>query len=500
MDVVAFRYAYQSTMTNDMLLAFSREGPCAHAFSLPCQSGVLDVQSIVRRVPDRRLVVTGLWQNQRVYAKIFLGVRHTYYAQRDLLGVKLFSEHHIATPAVLYSEIMAKADFSVIIFEEIASAMNAEQAYIHANEYSRLALAKSLLALLAIHHNSNLYQTDLYLKNFLVSSNQLWSLDGDGVRHDPRATSCKRIRYLTILLSKFDPLFIRHHLSVLYEAYAAASTYQISIALPVLAKAVQDFRRKVAISYAYRKVFRTCSDVLTQKNWRFFIACNRYFSDQLHGVTPDTINSALEGSQILKSGQTCTVGLTDYQRQSVVIKRYNIKGLLHALSRAFRPSRAANSWGNAHLLQFYGIATPAPLMLLEKRFLGLRGVAFFVSAYSPWPDAQVFFKQVTDDRLSTEAVKQIATVCYQLFLLKLSHGDMKATNLQITNQGQVILIDLDSMRQHHSTSSALRAHVRDLRRLLQNWKDDTSLYNALLQSFHAVYVDHTPLKLAGISI
>ncbi|MEZ0210307.1 MAG: hypothetical protein ACAH08_05080, partial [Methylophilus sp.] len=67
-------------------------------------------------------------------------------------------------------------------------------------------------------------------------------------------------------------------------------------------------------------------------------------------------------------------------------------------------------------------------------------------------------------------------------------------------QGQIVVMDLDSMQQHRCAKRALRAHVKDIRRLLQNWKDDTSLYNALLQSFHAVYVDHMPLKLAGISI
>jgi hypothetical protein len=47
---------------------------------------------------------------------------------------------------------------------------------------------------------------------------------------------------------------------------------------------------------------------------------------------------------------------------------------------------------------------------------------------------------------------------------------------------------------------ALRAHAKDIRRLLQNWKQDTSLYNALVESFSLIYQDHTPLKLAGIPI
>ncbi|MEZ0287661.1 MAG: hypothetical protein ACAH05_01725, partial [Methylophilus sp.] len=94
----------------------------------------------------------------------------------------------------------------------------------------------------------------------------------------------------------------------------------------------------------------------------------------------------------------------------------------------------------------------------------------------------------------------LALTCYQFYLLQISHGDLKASNLQVNPQGQIIVMDLDSMQQHRCARHALRAHAKDIRRLLQNWKDDTSLYNALLQSFHKVYVDLTPLKLAGISI
>ena len=77
---------------------------------------------------------------------------------------------------------------------------------------------------------------------------------------------------------------------------------------------------------------------------------------------------------------------------------------------------------------------------------------------------------------------------------------MKASNLQITDQGEIVVIDLDSMRQHRRTQMARRAHAKDIRRLLQNWKQDTSLYNALVESFSLIYQDHTPLKLAGIPI
>ena len=144
--------------------------------------------------------------------------------------------------------------------------------------------------------------------------------------------------------------------------------------------------------------------------------------------------------------------------------------------------------------------TPQPLFMYERRYCGMRGRAYFVSAYSPWPDAQAFFQQCHDQALRQHVVQQLVTLCYQWFLLKVSHGDMKASNLQVTDRGDIVVIDLDSMQQHRRTQMALRAHAKDIRRLLQNWQADTSLYNALVKSFSLIYQDHTPLKLAGISI
>lgn len=86
---------------------------------------------------------------------------------------------------------------------------------------------------------------------------------------------------------------------------------------------------------------------------------------------------------------------------------------------------------------------------------------------------------------------------YRFYLLKLSHGDMKATNIKMQDTTPM-LIDLDSMQQHRWAYFAQQAHVRDLQRFMQNWKHDTSLYNAFIKSFKVVYADHTPLQQANI--
>jgi tRNA A-37 threonylcarbamoyl transferase component Bud32 len=94
-------------------------------------------------------------------------------------------------------------------------------------------------------------------------------------------------------------------------------------------------------------------------------------------------------------------------------------------------------------------------------------------------------------------VKQLVEMFYRLYLLQISHGDMKASNIMIVDE-KPLLIDLDSMQQHRFGLIAKHQHARDLRRFMRNWQHDEALSNAFKKVFKVVYADHQPLKLAHI--
>jgi tRNA A-37 threonylcarbamoyl transferase component Bud32 len=391
----------------------------------------------------------------------------------------------------------------VLIYAAIPQADNVQQVYAQSDAGQRAGLIASVVRVLAQQHAAGLVQTDLHLKNFMLAHGQVWSIDGDGIR---KKTLTRRAAYqqLSALIGKLAVLEQQAWVGSLLAAYQQVRHWPADIdSGQILAWAARDKAAAVR-EYVERKIFRNCSDVVWQQTSDFVLARNAHVA--LADLSPDTLETAMQAGKLLKDGNTSTVVRSrlmqlDMKTQlDVVIKRYNIKHLLHALGRSWRPSRAAHSWSNAHRLQYYGFLTPQPLAMLEKRFFGLRGEAYFVSAVSEWPDALTFFQTVQDHALRTEALRQLALTCYQFYLLQISHGDLKASNLQLDAQGRVIVMDLDSLQQHRCGRRAMRAHVKDIRRLLQNWKDDTSLYNALLQSFQAVYEDRTPLTLAGISI
>lgn len=451
----------------------------------------------VRVLPQRRWVFRAQWSGKAVFAKVFLGAQAAKYAARDAQGVGWLTQAGLATPALLWQGESADQRARVLIYAAIAPADNADVLYQSLPSAQGLALLKQLVQTLAAQHAAGLIQTDLHLKNFLLADGQVWSLDGDGIQ---QATLSKRRAYrqLAELLSKIQVLDQHAWVAPLLAAYDAARGWQATLVPATLLAWAKQMKAQEVERYVTRKIFRTCSDVIWQQTSQSAQAVST--TGGLHVTDLPALEVAMHVGQVLKPGNTCTVVHTHLQDQSVVIKRYNIKDWLHGLGRAWRPSRAAASWRNAHRLQYYGMLTPQPLLMYERRYCGMRGRAYFVSAYSPWPDAQAFFQQCHDQALRQHVVQQLVTLCYQWFLLKVSHGDMKASNLQVTDRGDIVVIDLDSMQQHRRTQMALRAHAKDIRRLLQNWQADTSLYNALVKSFSLIYQDHTPLKLAGISI
>jgi hypothetical protein len=85
--------------------------------------------------------------------------------------------------------------------------------------------------------------------------------------------------------------------------------------------------------------------------------------------------------------------------------------------------------------------------------------------------------------------------------LKFSHGDFKATNVKLVNLAPV-LIDLDSMQAHFghwfSDWRFERAHIRDLRRFMENWSNNEEITSLLKQAILREYVANP--SLVGILI
>lgn len=480
-----------------------------YQFKQPCRADfvlkladltVLTCQEVVRVVPGKRVVCQALWQDKTVYAKLFFGKNASKYAARDAAGVRWLMDVGIDTPRMLYQGETVGESTQVLIFEAIAPANNAEQIWQNLNQNHRLALAKKIVAEVAKHHNANLLQTDLYLKNFLVSGDKIYTLDGDGIRKFSHLSREQALQNLAVIWSKFDVLDIEKWQAVLADTYSNVRAWNSGLESAKLVNMANRHRLQAASRYADKKVFRQCADVNVIAVRDLLVASSSDANINVPISLPE-LDALIQPHNLLKNGNTCTVALAEIGSKKIVVKRYNIKNFWHGISRAFRPSRAAISWANAHRLSILDIATAKPFALIEQRRLsflagGLRGKAYFLAEYLDLPDVAEYFACTHDKAQRAEAIKNIVTLFYKLFLLQISHGDTKATNIKM--QGTLpVLIDLDSMRQHRKINVA--AHVRDLQRFMQNWQDNASLYNAFVKTFKVTYPDDSMLIKAGIT-
>lgn len=484
----------------DDLLALSHEGN--QAFSLRLSDGAeLKIEQVVRRVRNKRLVCQGTWKEQAVYAKLFFDANARRYAQRDKRGVDALIAANIATPKILLVDSLSGVE--VLIFEAITQGKNVELVWAQSNALQRFEIASMLARALGQHHHASLMQTDLYLKNFLLDDQQLYTIDGDGVRQYDALSHQQVSSNFAVLLSKFDVLDVIAWLPKLLIQYHTANP-SVELVAEEINHLSALYRTRAASVYADKKVFRQCTDVNITTNFSplggLFIAAS---SDANMNMPKDIaeLDALIQPHNLLKNGNTCTVALAEITNRKVVVKRYNIKSFWHGLSRAFRSSRAAASWANAHRLSILGIDTAKPIALYEQRSFGLLGFnlrsrAYFLAEYLDLPDVAEYFAQMKDKAQRGEAVKNIVTLFYRLYLLQISHGDMKATNIKMQGT-QPALIDLDSMRQHRQSN--IGAHVRDLQRFMQNWQNDNALYNAFVKTFKVVYPDDSMLIKAGIA-
>ena len=457
------------------------------------------LKEVVRALPAKRLVCRALWRGQDIYIKLFFGASAKKYALRDELGVNYLSTAQILTPPLLYAGVVDNMSVLALVFQAIPKAENAEFIYQQISLVEREILLLGLVKVLAQHHQANIIQTDLYLKNFLVSGDDIYTLDGDGIRQYRSLSRKQALKNLAVLISKFDVLDVERCLLKLLDVYAIARNWSSVPDLLSFKRLVNQHRTVVASNYADKKVFRQCTDVNIYRQSRLFEAVSSCFSSEQLPISVHTCNRLIEEGISLKKGNTCTVSLAEVDGIKTVIKRYNIKGFWHGINRAFRQTRAAASWANAHRLNILGIATPKPIALIEERFGYFRGKAYFLSEYLDAPDASTFFAQIKNKKSQAEAIQNIVEMFYRMYWLKLSHGDMKANNIKVLD-GKPYLIDLDSMQQHAWDFVAKKRHAKDLKRFMRNWQDQPTLYNTFVKAFFAVYADSQVLRLAGLSV
>lgn len=174
---------------------------------------------------------------------------------------------------------------------------------------------------------------------------------------------------------------------------------------------------------------------------------------------------------VLKDDPSSRVVHAELDGREVVIKRFRHPDAWRALRRLPRPSRARGCWHGSRLLQEHGFDVPEPLGWLERRRGPLRLASWWLSARVPGrevPEAMAASSRPEQEAL----VDRLADLVAALQRAGIAHGDLKATNLLLADDGRIHLLDLHAVRRVRPGARALR---RDLARFRRNWSRDPHL-------------------------
>ena len=160
------------------------------------------------------------------------------------------------------------------------------------------------------------------------------------------------------------------------------------------------------------------------------------------------LDDAMGAGDILKRGNTCFVSRIQVAGKDIVVKRYNYKGLWHSLRHTLKGSRAKKCWLFGHRLRWLSVPVAEPLAYIELRHCGIIRQSYILNKYI---DGQNVLDYINHPRLDEEARQEARDKTYalldQIAEHKVTHGDLKATNILICDD-QPVLIDLDSMKRH----------------------------------------------------
>lgn len=437
----------------------------------------LTCESVLRDLPQKRLVCAGLWQKKPVLVKLFLDSRSAHrHWLREKSGVEALSYAGIRTPELLFSGQLDNGA-PALVFELLDGTQTVLDLWNSLTSHKeKAALLNQLVEVVAALHDSGMIQEDLHLGNFLVSNQKVYAIDGDAISSKGNGkplglrSSSLNLALLFAQLFPVDDIFIEAaviHYSQQRNINSVQFMNQLKLELP-------EVRRRRRHKYV-EKSYRTCSEFIrSHVKGQISISRRDAQGETLSRLLSDPDAFMVDG-EILKAGNTCTVVRVKADDCDWVIKRYNIKNPLHALSRCFRPTRAWTSWGNAHHLKISGIATPRAVAVIEKRFGPLRSTGYYVCDFQEGPLASTFFASGSfDSPVFEEAAKSFVTL-FELFRrLGFRHGDCKATNFLMVNNALCVL-DLDAMCEPLNQIKFNRLFQADRDRFLQNWKSQPEL-------------------------
>jgi tRNA A-37 threonylcarbamoyl transferase component Bud32 len=198
-------------------------------------------------------------------------------------------------------------------------------------------------------------------------------------------------------------------------------------------------------------------------------SCTGRRAEELRGI----IGRPPPGMVLYKYGSRSVVGgyhLTDGGR--VVLKYYYPRGIHKHLGYGIRGSRCMRSWNAARALEFVGIATPAALMIAEWQTCGglwLERSTLVTEQADGVPLADWLDLHGSDSVRLERLAARLRDEFSRMARYRISHGDLKQSNIIIGNDDSPSFVDLDAVTFHAGQGDWEAGRARDMKIFNDNW-------------------------------
>ena len=412
----------------------------------------LEFVHVSRVLPGRRLSGVARIGEREVFAKVFYGSGARRYWQRERQGVRWMQAGQIKTPSLLGQGCTSDLQGYFLLFQSLSDAQP-----VAANQSPEFHGAVRRMAQL---HDLNLLQTDAHLNNFVVSQDEIWVVDADGLRQGRRLP--QQFLNLATLFAQRCPT-CDEEIPDLWAFYARLRGEYVERMFDAdrMIDLVRRQRRERVRRYL-KKTQRSCTEFVHEKRFRYEWLCRRDHWPALQRVMLFAEQVVQEATP-LKLGNSATVVRADIDGRSYVIKRYNLKNVWHRVRRWFK-RRARIAWCNGHWLHFLEIPTARPIALLETKWGWFRNVCYLVMEDVGEHNLGQLLS-TAPDRLN-DVGPQVMQILRELNAAGIRHGDLKASNF-ICHGERVVLIDYDAVQYADQRE--------DRARFLQNWQEQSDL-------------------------
>lgn len=422
--------------------------------------------ALLRAIPGRREVYDALWNNRGVIAKVFthkIGAR--YHLAKEWQGLKELRRRGLSSPEPLFYGKTEDGRW-VVVIEKIADSATVVDVLNETTEKpEKLNLLMGVCRELARQHGQGVLQNDLHLGNYLTVGNRIYVLDPSEMEFRSRQVPRKRSISQLALLVCHSPAGDMGSTGVVCREYFKARGWHFGDSDELLLRRELIVHRKRGIKRALKKCLRTSKRYMRIKTGTYTAVFDRAFCEAGEPLDfIEHIDTLMDAGQILKDGNTCYVSRLSWNGKEVVVKRYNHKGFLHSLRQTLRTSRARRGWLNGHRLRMLGISTPKPLAFFEQHRGPLLWKCYLVTEYVQAPKLYRFLRDrnVTEEQRST-ATGQVIDMLDSMGKYRISHGDLKHSNILITDDGPTIT-DLDGMKVHRWSWTYKARRTKDIAR------------------------------------